>query len=135
MPEITSILENRNNVTRPVGDQTRLRGLSFSETLRKATADGNLKAAEQAAGDLVATTFIKPMLAQMRDDPLRSELFHGGSGEDMFAEHLETELAQRISERLSLTLTDAITRGITGQPARIQAQSPVGAAERIDTLG
>ena len=135
MPEISSILANRNNVTHPVGGETKLRGLNFSETLRKATVDGNAKAAKQAAGDLVATSFIKPMLAQMRDDPLRSDLFHGGSAEDMFAEHLETELAQRISQRLSLSLTDAITRGITGQPARIQAESPVGAAERINTLG
>jgi len=118
-----------------MGDATRLRGLSFADTLARAGGKPGVEEARQAASDLVATSFIKPMLAQMRDSPFKSDLFHGGSGEDRFAEHLDTELAQRIAGRMSLSLTDAITRGITRQPARVQNESPVAASERTDLHG
>lgn len=52
-----------------------------------------------AIGDLmVSQTLILPMLEQLRDDPLRSELFHGGFAEDAFAQHMDMKMADRIAE-------------------------------------
>jgi len=135
MTEIASVLENTNKPATQAAGTQRLRGLNFHETLARAGGQADVEAARQAATDLVATTFIKPMLETMRNDPMRSDLFKGGSGEEMFAEHLDSELAQRISASLSLSLTDAITRDMTRQAPRVTAQSPVAASERMDLRG
>jgi len=48
----------------------------------------------------VATALIHPLLAQMRDDPFRSDLFHGGFAEDAFASQLDTILSDRIVDQM-----------------------------------
>jgi Rod binding domain-containing protein len=111
------------------------------------TFDARLKNAGDAmtaARQLVSTAFVQPMLAQMRDDPFRSDLFHGGFAEDAFAQQLETQLADRITQKLSsgqpidgslpqsgsgLSLVDSIYRRLMRQP------QPVAGAGRFDTRG
>lgn len=70
----------------------------------------------QAAQQLVATTLIQPMLAQARQDPFKSELFHGGQGEEMFAAQLDTLLADRIAQRTDFPIVKAIERYLTHAP-------------------
>lgn len=62
----------------------------------------------EAAEQLVSSVFFLPMLQQMRDDPFRTDLFHGGTGEDLFGHHLDTMLADEITTASRLPLTETI---------------------------
>ncbi len=70
----------------------------------------SLDALKAGATELVATTFIQPMFAMLRNDPLRSELFPESSGEKMFGPMLDAELAKRIVSSGNLPLTNAVVR-------------------------
>ena len=75
----------------------------------------------ELANQLVSVTFIKPMLAQASESPFRSELFHGGHGEKMFQEHLDSVIADRIATRSQFDIGRAVfdklmdTRTLSGQ--------------------
>jgi len=62
----------------------------------------------QGVEQLVASAFVQPMLAAMRDDPMRSDLFHGGLAEDMFGSQLDARMAQRITRAANLPVVDLI---------------------------
>lgn len=65
-----------------------------------------------AAEQLVSSSFIRPLLEQLRNEPLRSELFHGGLTEDIFASQLDTILADRITRVSGFGLVEAVYRRI-----------------------
>jgi len=65
-----------------------------------------------AAEQLVATTFIQPMLAKMREDPFKSDLFHGGQAEEIFGQRLDTIFSERIVSRTDFAIVDAVYRSI-----------------------
>jgi hypothetical protein len=81
----------------------------FSNPLARASAE-----ARQAAEQFVATAFVMPMLAAMRDDPFKSELFHGGFTEDAFGQQLDTQLADQIVRRMSQPVADVHGRNQAG---------------------
>lgn len=56
--------------------------------------------ARDTACRFVATAFFAPLLQGVRNDPLKSDLFHGGFGEDTFGQQLDTVFADAIVERL-----------------------------------
>jgi hypothetical protein len=62
---------------------------------------------------LVAPAFIQPLLARLREEPFRAEMLHGGFGEDAFGAQLDTILADRVSERLDVSLVEAIERSMS----------------------
>ena len=62
----------------------------------------------EAAQQLVGSAFVLPLLQQLRTDPLRSELFHGGTGEDLFGQKLDTIIADNIVRRADFPLARAI---------------------------
>lgn len=66
----------------------------------------------EAAQQLVATAFITPMLEQLRNDPFKSDLFHGGFAEDAFGQQLDTILADRISQKMGGPIADAVYRSM-----------------------
>jgi len=119
-------------------EQAKSRVASFGQALNTAGQGDNQTREQQvreASNQLVATSFIKPMLASVRNDPFRSDLFHGGSAEDMFAEHLDTELADRIASRMSLGLGDAISRRMLQLPPRVESGAPHTQTIGIDVRG
>ena len=65
------------------------------------------------AEQLVASTLVLPILSQARNDPFKSEMFHGGKGEDMFGSQLDTILAERITSSSRMPIVDAVYRSIT----------------------
>ncbi|HAI10919.1 MAG TPA: hypothetical protein DCM28_04400 [Phycisphaerales bacterium] len=69
----------------------------------------------QAAQQLVSSALILPMLQQVRESSLKSELFHGGFSEDAFGAQLDTELADRMVAKSNFPIVDAIYRKMTGQ--------------------
>ena len=62
----------------------------------------------QAVGELLGETFFGPMLKLARNSGLRSELGHGGRGEQIFAARLDQELARRAGLGTRDGLSEAI---------------------------
>lgn len=89
---------------------------------RSVAASSQTDAARHAANQLVASAFLKPLLAQVHKSPFQSELFHGGAGESMFQEHLDTIIADRIAQRTNFSLADEIYRRVARLP-RAAAES------------
>ena len=91
--------------------------------------------ARAAAEQFVATAFIVPMLAQMRNDPFRSDLFHGGFAEDAFQSQLDTILADRVTQRANLPLVDSILDRVLNTGAkpqdRTESMSTVGGRKQV----
>ena len=84
----------------------------------------------KAAEQLVATTFIQPMLAKMREDPFKNDLFHGGRTEEIFGEQLDTILSERIVSRADFSIVDAVYNTIAKK-----TNLPAVPAQGVDTHG
>ncbi|MAX26904.1 MAG: hypothetical protein CMJ19_20615 [Phycisphaeraceae bacterium] len=78
-------------------------------------SDEQKREIREAAQQLVSSALILPMLAQIRESSLKSELFHGGFTEDAFGSQLDTELADRMVAKSNFPIVDAIYRKMTGQ--------------------
>lgn len=113
-----------NTLASKAGLLSRPTGASFDRAMQSAEAsaasdagDGGLsperaKALRKASQQLVATTFIQPMLAKMREDPFQTKLFHGGQAEKMFGQQLDTVLSERIVAKADFSIVDAVYRTI-----------------------
>ncbi|MEE9211186.1 MAG: hypothetical protein V3U29_00865 [Phycisphaeraceae bacterium] len=86
----------------------------------------------QAAEQLVATTLVQPILAAVRNDPFKSELFHGGLAEDMFGSQLDTLISERITRATRLPIVDAVYDKIMRDADRHKG-NPSDANRKIDT--
>jgi Rod binding domain-containing protein len=105
-------------ITSPTADfstQTRLiqnasvdqqRRGNFDQTLQQATS--RTEQVEEAADQLVAAAFILPLLEQVRDDPFKSDMFHGGQAEEIFGQQLDVLLADRISASANFGLSESL---------------------------
>jgi len=86
----------------------------FSDLLKVAdyaterTSDGAEKVVRDAVEQLVSTTFVQPILSNLRNDPFKSYLFHGGLAEDMFGSQLDTLMSERITHASRFPIVDAI---------------------------
>ncbi len=72
---------------------------------------------------LVSTTLVAPLLGEVRSDPFRTELFHGGMAEDMFRQQLDTILADRITRKADMPIVQTIYERIM---TRINAGGDIG---------
>lgn len=86
----------------------------FASMLDDAKAKQQPDRTREAAQELVSIALLLPLLKQARQDPFRSELFHGGQGEETFGAQLDEQLADRMSRSMSLPLTDAVYRQFGG---------------------
>jgi Rod binding domain-containing protein len=68
--------------------------------------------ARNVANDLVASTFYQTLLKQIRESSLKSGLFHGGRGEEIFAEKQDAILAQQLASADRTGFGEAIFRTI-----------------------
>jgi hypothetical protein len=73
------------------------------------TEDQARKAAEQ----FVAGTLVLPILREARENPFKTEMFHGGATEDAFGQQLDTILADRITASANLGIVDSVYRSLT----------------------
>lgn len=85
--------------------------------------------ADKAASEFVAGALVRPLLAQARNDPFKSKLFHGGQAEEMFGEQLDGVLADRITQSARFPITDAVRKQLLGDP-RPHAPVPQGKSGR-----
>ena len=62
----------------------------------------------EAAEKLVSTTLIMPLFEQLRNDPLASDLIHGGRTEKIFRQQMDQVLSDRIAGATRFDLVDAV---------------------------
>lgn len=101
--------------------------LESSVSAARAAAEKRSEEVRSAAEQLVATTFIMPLFAQLRNDPMASDMFHGGRGEAVFQQQMDQILSDRISTGAGFDLVDTVTAYFEGRPS-----TPVGRAELQD---
>ncbi len=95
----------------------------FDALLAKARSGEDLEhgrdPARKVAEDLVATTFLAPLLSMLREDPFKSDLFHGGQGEELFGARLDEVIGDRITRAANFPIVEAVYRQLTqpGMPA------------------
>jgi len=73
-----------------------------------------------------------PMLAKMREDPFKSDLFHGGQTEEVFGQRLDTVLSERIVAKADFSIVDAVYRSVA---SRAGITLPDEGSEGVDTHG
>jgi len=83
-------------------------GFATALNSARSTSSNAMSELREAAQQMVASAFILPLLQQVRDDPFKSDLFHGGKSEDLFGQQLDTILADRIVDASRLGVADAI---------------------------
>lgn len=103
-------------------------------------AEGSFEAAmenvEKLSQKLVASAFLVPMLDRLQDDPLRSDLMHGGFAENSFQSLLNTRIADAVAERMQTSATQSI-RDRIGEWLKRQPDERIREIGfmRIDTVG
>jgi Rod binding domain-containing protein len=65
---------------------------------------------ESAARQFVNGAFLSALIKAMRKTVPEGELLHGGRGEEIFREHLDAVLVQRMSDRLATPVAEALIR-------------------------
>lgn len=84
----------------------------------------------ELAAQFVAAALVKPVFDMMRNDPMKSELFHGGFAEDVFAQQLHGIYRERLVASERLDVVDAIVAKIRqGASSRLGRDVAGGGAE------
>lgn len=84
------------NSLRPSSEAQQAQLLRGSAPSTFASAPGSFDQAYQAAQELVSIALIQPMLEQAHKSPFKVDRFHGGQGETMFQQKLDSIIAQRM---------------------------------------
>jgi Rod binding domain-containing protein len=90
------------------------RGENFAQELVRETASGDRQQLRGAAEQLVASSFIQPILAQLRESPFAAGPFAPGLTERQFTPLLDQHLADRIVRGANLPLVDVIVERLAG---------------------
>ncbi len=64
----------------------------------------------EAAGQLVATAFLLPLMAEARKSNFKSDLFGGGFAQDAMREKLDVQFAEQLAASDRFPLTDALVK-------------------------
>jgi Rod binding domain-containing protein len=86
------------------GDATAIQ--KFEDQMREAIQSAEGKKLREATAQFVSTAFLMPMLKQVREDPFKSDLFHGGQGEEVFGAQLDQKMADNIATSANFPLVD-----------------------------
>lgn len=94
---------------------------SVTGTALKFTSNGEMPRSSQrreaalreAVREVVGTTFLGEMLKIARSSPLKTELFHGGRGEEIFRSQLDAELARRAGGAMQNGLADEMYKRLS----------------------
>lgn len=105
-------------LTRPTGDVFEQRLSNAKAQATDGLSPEKAKTLRKAAEQLVAITFVQPMLAKMRDDPFKTDLFHGGQAEEIFGQQLDTIYSERIVARANFSIVDAVYKTIADNAAK-----------------
>lgn len=111
---------------RPAEAEQRLIEAGHEETVRKAG---------DAAAKLVASTFIIPLLAAMRESPFQTERFGPTMAERRMGPALDQQIADRIVQRSQFPIVEAVKRSILSKQAQRLGLTGAPAGRSIDATG
>lgn len=77
-------------------------------SIASASREQRLAMLRQTVGEMVGVTFFGKMLEVARNSVLKSDLGHGGRGEEVFRAQFDLELARRAGQGMSGGLTETI---------------------------
>lgn len=100
--------------------------------------DGGKKSRDEvreAAEGLVSVAFVLPMMKMMREEPFKTDLFHGGQGEEMFAARLDEQLADRMTRGMNLPVVEAVYERFAGRMDSQAAGGEAGVGREVDDRG
>ena len=89
-------------------------GGEFGHSLALALGPDDREALRAAASQLVASTFVQPLLSRLRESPFLEGPFAPGLAEKQFAPLLDQHLADRIVQGGSFPLVDLIVERLAG---------------------
>lgn len=87
----------RMNLTRSTPNAADFAQQLTTATAGKSASPTQMDRLTEVGDELVASAFVLPLLEQVRDDPFKSDLFHGGRGEEIFGQQLDVIMAERIT--------------------------------------
>ncbi len=102
-------------------------GKGFAALLGRASASQDREIVRQAAAQLVASTFIMPVLQSMHDSPFLKPPFAPGFAEKQFQPLLDQQVADRLTSAARFPLIDLITDRLMGPekpPVATQESTP-----------
>jgi hypothetical protein len=94
-----------------------------------AAAQTRADEARAAAEQMVGMALFLPLLKMARNDPLRTDLFHAGLGEDMIGGQIDQLIADRMSQRANLPLIDAVYERFAA------GDGPAGKGTGVNSIG
>ncbi len=103
--------------TNPASIETVLAGRdadAFSAVLTQAAASEDREVVREAAAQLVASTFIMPVLKSIHDSPFLEPPFAPGYAEKRFQPLLDQHVADRLTTAARFPLIDVITDRLMG---------------------
>ena len=106
--------------------EQRLVEAGHEETVRKAG---------EAAAKLVASTFIIPLLAAMRESPFQTERFGPTMAERRMGPVLDQQIADRIVQRSDFPIVEAVKNSILSKQAQRLGLTGAPAGRSIDATG
>ncbi len=89
-------------------------GESFSRVLGELTTGDDRAVVRKAAGQLVSSTFIMPLLRSLHESPFVASPFAPGFAEQRFQPLLDQQVADRITSAADFPLIDVITDRLLG---------------------
>ena len=102
-------------------------GAGFAAVLGRTSASQDREIVRQAAAQLVASTFIMPVLQSMHDSPFLKPPFAPGFAEKQFQPLLDQQVADRLTSAARFPLIDLITDRLMGPekpPVATQESTP-----------
>ena len=87
---------------------------AFTSVLTQATGSQDREVVRQAAAQLVASTFIMPVLKSIHDSPFLEPPFAPGYAEKRFQPLLDQHVADRLTTAARFPLIDVITDRLMG---------------------
>ena len=102
-------------------------GAAFSTVLGRASASGDREIVRQAAAQLVASTFIMPVLKSMHDSPFVKPPFAPGFAEKQFQPLLDQQVADRLTSAARFPLIDVIVDRLMG-PEKLPPETTTGSS-------
>lgn len=93
---------------------------------------------KEVTSQFLSAALYLPLMKQMREDPFKTEMFHGGMGEDMFNQQMDQQMADRLASSSSGQLGESIYKRfaeIVSLRQNDTVNTKPSITEKVNTLG
>ena len=107
----------------------------FAKTLKQASANKiDQTPLREVAGQLVSAAFVLPMLAEVRNSSMNTDLFGGGFGQDAIQQQLDTKLADQIASSPRFPLVQSLVDYLSPKRPSTMPAPPAFQQRQADRL-